>query len=474
MIKKLYRNTVNYVQRILDSFLNKRKLNMRAKLMIIFLVVKVVPLILLAVIAWYQFASLGDTLRNIAVGDSSKALNDSAVENIERMTTDAAQRVADFLYGRDNDILYAASIAPSEEAYRQFSEARSRSVVKKGGWELAEDGQSWIPAGESSSESSDVSSTNTENNDMDGFRYRQPDAFAYEAIPLYDEITFIDLNGNEQVKFVDPDSPKTYYPMSAEKKNVSDRTNTYVKAETYFEKLKALKPGEIYVSDVIGAYIRSDYIGMYTPDALKAAGKDRGYDILYDPEAQAYAGEENPNGQRFEGIVRWATPVTNDSGAMIGYVTFALNHDHIMEFVDHLTPMNERYTELPSAFEGNYAFIWDYKCRSICHPRHHSIVGFDPETGDPQVPWLESSIYDAWQASGVERWEDFVRDLPEFDNQSREKKPSPALTKEGLVGLDGRYLNNAPQCTGWMDLTREGGSGSFYILWSGLYKLTTA
>jgi PAS domain S-box-containing protein len=42
------------------------------------------------------------------------------------------------------------------------------------------------------------------------------------------------------------------------------------------------------------------------------------------------------------------------------------------------------------------------------------------------------------------------------------------------VGLDGRYLNNAPQCTGWFDLIGEGGSGSFLILWSGLWKLTTA
>jgi hypothetical protein len=48
------------------------------------------------------------------------------------------------------------------------------------------------------------------------------------------------------------------------------------------------------------------------------------------------------------------------------------------------------------------------------------------------------------------------------------------LTQRSLVGLDGRYVNNAPQCTGWMNLTEKGGSGSFYILWSGLYKLTTA
>ncbi|MDR2861267.1 MAG: response regulator, partial [Syntrophobacterales bacterium] len=196
--------------------------------------------------------------------------------------------------------------------------------------------------------------------------------------------------------------------------------------------------------------------------------------FLENAKKQAYAGKENPNGRRFEGIVRWGTPVTNKSGVITGYVTMALNHDHIMEFVDYITPMNERYTELPSAFEGNYAFIWDYKCRSIAHPRHHSIVGFNPETGDPEIPWLEASIHEAWQKSGVKKWTDFVAGWPIFDQQSRGKAPAAALTKAGLVGLDGRYLNNAPQCTGWMDLTESGGSGSFYILWSGLYKLTTA
>ncbi|MCL1833936.1 MAG: ATP-binding protein, partial [Leptospirales bacterium] len=157
----------------------------------------------------------------------------------------------------------------------------------------------------------------------------------------------------------------------------------------------------------------------------------------------------------------------------IGYVTFALNHDHFMEYVDHITPMIQRYIKIPSAFEGNYAFIWDYNCRSICHPRHHSITGYDPKTGEPQIPWLEQSIYDELIKS-KKSYPDFIKDVKTFDNQSRTKKPASQLTRQRLVGLDGRYLNNAPQCTGWMDLTEKGGSGSFYILWSGLYKLTTA
>jgi signal transduction histidine kinase len=43
-----------------------------------------------------------------------------------------------------------------------------------------------------------------------------------------------------------------------------------------------------------------------------------------------------------------------------------------------------------------------------------------------------------------------------------------------MLGLDCRYLNFAPQCQGWHDLTQHGGSGSFLILWSGVWKRTTA
>ncbi|MDR1874716.1 MAG: HAMP domain-containing protein, partial [Synergistaceae bacterium] len=506
---------------------------MRTKLMVIFLVAKIIPLILLAVIAWRQFTMLGSLLREIAVDDSSVALNASAVENIERMSTDTAQRVADFLYGRDGDIRYLAALAGAlggdidriEEAYGQFVRNKTGRLVKNGKWTMAPDGKSWIP--EETADMSDTLglSTNEQNNDtVNGSTYnpRPASALRYENVPLYDEVTFIGLDGMERVRISTTDMPgsrKARYKdgfVTGEMRQVSDRRNTFVRAETYWPALSALtreRGSDIYVSDVTGAYVGSNYIGLYTKENVESAAKARGYEIVYDPEAQSYAGEENPNGQRFEGIVRWATPVYAGD-EKIGYVTLALNHDHIMEFVDHQTPMGERYTELPSAYEGNYAFIWDYQCRSICHPRHNSIVGFDPETGDPQIPWVSLSIYnDLLAKSGVdgetltkltaqERFDilkanwpnliktpengrpvyDLIKDQPIFRDQRRtdpkgpdpDHTATPDLTRLGHVGLDGRYLNNAPQCTGWMDLTRHGGSGSLYILWSGIYKLNTA
>jgi len=486
---------IDKISHKIERVLNRTSLNLRPKLVIVFLTVKVIPIVILLAIAIFQISSLGNMMRDIALRDSTTALNSAVIENIERLTTETAGQVANFLYERDSDIRMLARLDVSEETYWIFAEEHTGKMIQKGEWVLSEDGLSWVEREPLTYTGFKGVSSNLENDDQvngSGFKYRAPDTYYAKEIPLYDEVVFIDLMGNQTVRYVTQNSTKINYPFHPLRQNISEKENTYIKSEDYFDALKELQVGEIYVSDVIGAYVSSNYIGMYAPETLKEkvvethpnlkALKEIGAlpedAFLKMAESQAYAGQENPNGQRFEGIIRWATPATDESGNIIGYVSFALNHDHIMEFVDHITPMNERYTELPSAYEGNYAFMWDYQSRNIAHPRHHSIVGFNPETGERQIPWLESSIYEAWQANLhiYPYWEDFIaaENIEPFYRQSRSKVPAPSLTAKGLVGLDGRYLNNAPQCTGWMDLTESGGSGSFYILWSGLYKLTTA
>ncbi|MDR0380168.1 MAG: HAMP domain-containing histidine kinase [Candidatus Accumulibacter sp.] len=449
-------------------------LSVRVRLILVFIAIKVVPLVLLVWIAWNQTLEIAgylgrkfdelvltanQAIRRVgdqAVDDSVKALDARARDEIERLTTDTAQRVAAFLYGRDSDILYVASLPATETAYRNFIERERSDLIVHEIWRLNTEMTDWEP--DSVPPPDEYVAVPGSRDNETSFHYRPPVKLKSVNLPLYLEMTFVGLDGMEKVKVTA--SPR----VSAELKDVSKRQNTYARAETYFPALKELKPGEIYVSDVVGTYVGSRIIGKFTPEAAKKRG------IPFEPEKHAYAGKENPVGKRFRGIVRWATPVT-ENGEIVGWVTLALNHDHLMSFTDHIVPTDERYRDINDAWDGNYAFIWDHKGRSIVHPRHHSIVGYD-ENGEPAIPWLEDEVYAAFLESG-KSWREFMEIAPTFVDQLQSRKPAQELTERGDVGLDCRWLNFAPQCVGWYNLADQGGSGSFQILWSGLYKLTT-
>ncbi|MBS1129711.1 MAG: ATP-binding region, ATPase-like:Histidine kinase, region:Histidine kinase N-terminal [Proteobacteria bacterium] len=449
----------------------------RGKLIAIFVLIKVVPLVLLAWFAWYAISQLGEEVSVKAGGmadamltttksvgktvtdDSIRALDLRSREAIEALTTDTAKEIASFLYDRDNDIRQAADLEPSEAAFRRFLNERRRLIYQHGPWKLAEDGKSWVPEKPVVREAK-VTRPVLPDNAKD-FHARPPEYLGEaEQRPLFVEMTYVDLNGNEKIKVTSGTLTEKGL------RNIGDRGNTFSKAESYFADLKKLKPGQIYVSDVIGAYVPTQAIGPYLPAALEKAGKP------FKPEESAYAGTENPVGKRFRGIVRWAMPVTK-GGQTVGYVTLALDHDHIREFSDHLMPTEERYTPIADAIKGNYAFIWDYKSRSISHPRDYMIVGYDPLTGRPATPWMDEDLYAEWQASGKPS-DEFLAGIPPFRDQNLKRKPAKALVKAGTVGLDCRYLNFSPQCDGWNAVTEHGGSGSFVIFFSGLWKLTTA
>ncbi|MBK7416342.1 MAG: hypothetical protein IPJ38_15830 [Dechloromonas sp.] len=404
----------------------------RAKLIGIFVLIKMIPLVLIAWYAWHASQQLGEevstkasnmaeamlssikTVGKTVTDDSISALDLRSREAIETLTTDTAKEIADFLYDRDRDIRQASNIEPSEANFRRFLSEHTRRLYKHGPWKLAEDGKSWIPENAVAREAKITRTVLPDN--AKNFHARAPEYFGeVEQRPLFVEITFVDLNGQEKTKVTSGNLTEKSL------KNVVDRNNTFVRAETYFSELKKLKPGEIYVSDVIGAYVPTQAIGPYLPATLEKAGKP------FKPEESAYAGTENPVGKRFHGIVRWATPMVKN-GQIAGYVTLALDHDHIRQFSDRLMPTEERYTPISDAIKGNYAFLWDHKSRSISHPRDYFIVGYNPQTGQPETPWLDEDLYAEWQASGKPAHE-FLAETPFFKDQSLKKKPAKARAK---------------------------------------------
>jgi len=449
----------------------------REKLIAIFVVIKVLPLIALAAFAARQIGGLGDTFKDksnemvantknlvsetgtLATESSIAALDLKSRESIERLTVDIAAAVADFLHARDKDILQAADLPITEGAFRKFLSIRAREVVYHPDWVLSEDGSHWQPPAEVAGQAAAVLPGSPDNSKE--FHYQPASRKPVTKMqPLYHEMTFVGLDGQERLKI----SATGLLPPDL--RNIARRENTWCRAETYFGELARLRAGEIYVSRVIGAYLPSPVIGPYTPERAEKAS------IPFAPEQAGYAGKENPVGRRFQGIVRWATPVFKGT-EKIGYVTLALDHTHLMEFTDHVVPTTERFSDISDAGAGNYAFIWDDQGRNISHPRDYFIVGFDPATGEQAVPWLSSELFELWQSAGGS-FAEFEKVAPRFQEQTIAKKPESSLTRQGMLGLDCRYLNFAPQCIGWYNLTEHGGSGSFLILWSGLWKLTTA
>lgn len=453
------------------------KAGIRDKLIGIFILIKVIPLVILAWFAWNEISSLSNTLEthvndmaristettqkvaDLAVNSSIRALDVRSREAIERLTTDTAKQIAAFLKERDVDIRTAALLKPDKTTYLDFIKTRQRDVMLHASWQMNTAGEKWVPVEDSTAGHRNIRARNKDN-EMD-FHYRKPEVTGIvKSMPLYLEMTFVDLSGKETIKVTTSDL------VSKDLKNISDRQQTFCRAETYFSDLAGLKPGQISVSDVIGAYVKTDMIGSYTKKRAQEMG------IAFQPEKSGYAGKENPVGERFQGLVRWASPVV-ENGRIVGFVTLALDHTHIMEFTDHLVPTEERYSDISDAASGNYAFLWDYKGRNISHPRDYFIVGYDPKTGLPAIPWLEEKHYQAFMKSGMDV-DRFLETLTPFDRQALNVQPSKALVQKGFVGLDCRFLNFAPQCDGWVNLTQEGGSGSFVIYWSGLKKLTTA
>jgi hypothetical protein len=453
------------------------RLGIRGKLIVIFVLIKVIPLVVLALFAVRQIEDLGGTVQqkykemvtstrgivgtvgNLASDSSIAALDIKSRENIERLTTDTARAVAAFLYERDRDILLAVELPVTAETFATFLGGRTGKVVLHRPWQLNEQGDGWVAPPEKGVGHTEVVSDNPDNSK--DFHYRGPERQGEVDIrPLYHEMTFVNLAGQEEIKV----SATDLLPKSLQ--DVSKRENTWCRAERYFPELQRLGRGEIYVSEVIGPYVPSPLVGPYTRKSAAAMG------IPFEPEKAAYAGKENPLGRRFTGIIRWATPVFRD-GRKVGYLTLALDHTHVMEFTDHLVPTEERYSPISDAGSGNYAFMWDHQSRSISHPRDYFITGYDPETGAPAVPWLSEEMYAKWRQSGLS-YQQFAETAPRFLDQSLRKKPAKELTDAGKLGLDCRFLNFAPQCVGWHDLTQYGGSGSFVIFWSKLWKLNTA
>lgn len=254
-----------------------------------------------------------------AIPPSKDALDERSMESLELRAYDTAQRVARFLYEREDDLKALALLPRDPEDYVAFYESHTSPV--------------WTVEGTSEQ-------------------------------PLYREIAFVGLSGREEIRIDDgqvADETELRYVRWPE--------NTVYKKERYFAETMALEEGEIYVSRVLGWYL---------------------------PLQEAYAAGEKP-GKKYEGIIRFATPVFED-GERIGVVVLSLDHVHVMEFTAHMISTDERYAVEVSAASGQHSYIIDNEGWAVAQPRHFYIAGLD-ENGD-MVPPITQENFAQQQQTG--------------------------------------------------------------------------
>ena len=283
------------------------------RILVALLVVSVGPIY---IIRSFTQQSYQDTSTQV-VTQSQKALDDKAIQGLEARSIVLAENVAGFLSEREDDVRFLSTQTPDTQTYLAFASAHNGAL-----WTITSDG------------------TET-----------------HFTMPIYREITFIDLKGQEQAKV---SNECTDYPFQcviapdSHLVDVSNPKNTLYHSETYFADSAGLKAGEVYVGKPIGFYL---------------------------PPEVAYASAQYRSGQRYRGVLRFAAPVYQN-GEKIGTLVMAVEMLHLMEFTAHVAPSNPVPQAEIDAREADFSYIVSPEGWAISQPRHFNIYGVD-QNGQP-------------------------------------------------------------------------------------------
>jgi PAS domain S-box-containing protein len=180
-------------------------------------------------------------------------------------------------------------------------------------------------------------------------------------LPLYRELAWIGADGVERFR-IDSGVPV----LAGKLRDVANPKSTEFGVEDYFSRALTAAPGAPYVGRLIGRHV-----GKAEQLAGAATAKD------------ATAGKS------YEGHIRFAIAV-RDGGRLLGVVSLALDHRHLMEFTQHLQPLSNERIVFPSYQSGNYAFMFDDEGWIITHPTLWDIRGLD-DVGSWVPPYNEDS-----------------------------------------------------------------------------------
>ncbi|BCS54249.1 PAS domain-containing sensor histidine kinase [Geobacter sp. SVR] len=290
------------------------------KIMAVTLLLSLLPLLVSSLILLSDLESVNARLSAEIAGTSDI----QASESLQMRAQSVAESISDFLHQCENDLQFLSRTSLDQQNLLNFYEIRRGEI-----WER---GPGNVPTG------------------------------TRRLIPLYRSFAFIGPNGMERLVIRDG-----RFLAPSELHNVSRPAGTEFKCEDYFNRIRHLKQGEIYVSHLVGFHVSKQ-----------------------EQLAGAASPERASNGASYQGVIRFGSPLFDPSGSFIGMVVISLNHRHLMEFTQHIDPGRNFSTVFPSYQSGNYGFLFDDEGWIITHPKYWDIRGVD-RNGRQVPPYTKAS-----------------------------------------------------------------------------------
>ncbi len=172
-----------------------KNLSIKIKLIIIFLLIKILPLLFIVYIAYEGVQKIDEYLvkstnflynqskeiiintANASIEDSIKNLDKKSQESLEKVSYEIANKVANFLYERDKDILFLSKLEINENVLKNFYEAKKRNITIHDNYYYDENSNSYKTNEELSIDQRDKKVATLKDNEKE-FSYIDPIKFA--------------------------------------------------------------------------------------------------------------------------------------------------------------------------------------------------------------------------------------------------------------------------------------------------------
>ena len=315
------------------------------KISILLLIITLVPLVIMSFFIVSDLPVLKDTIEN--AGQSLSRETDNSFREVEEITINYSKKALD---AQSEKIIRIRLLEISKQISEFLRNAETDTLILS---KLPPDEQTYL--------------------NFAGTKKKAIwfDKDTYALLPVYPEISFIGTDGVERLKIRNGSIRKDFVDLNDDNNlEFKAKANPDDRVINYFKEGMKLKEGEIYVSHIEGRILNI---------------------------TEAHAGNKNPSGKYAHGIQRFVTPVYVD-GEKTGILMLGLDSIHILEYMQHVRPLDYERLPLSDLLSGDYLAMLDNE-GWLLHPKQYFSKGYD-KNGE-LVPAISEGNFEQYNRSGL-------------------------------------------------------------------------